>query len=97
MFGPYTGLLWIGVGMGSVLGAIAAVVRSRATPLEGNRWVIVLGAGAGAIVGAVVFLGVATFAAVFDHFSGRSNSRELFVPAFLTLLTLFAFFVLCRR
>ena len=38
MFGPYTDLLWIGFGIGNVLGAIAAVVRSRATPLEGKRW-----------------------------------------------------------
>ena len=97
MFGPYPDLLWIGFGIGSVLGAIAAVVRSRTTPLEGNRWVIGLGGAAGAIVGAVVFLGVATLAAVFDHFSGRSNSRELFVPAFLTLVILFAFFVLRRK
>ena len=97
MFGPYTDLLWIGFGIGSVLGAIAAVVRSRATPLEGKRWVVALGGATGAIVGAVVFLGVATLAAVFDQFSDRSNSRELFVPAFLTLVILFAFFVLRRK
>lgn len=97
MFGPYTDLLWIGVGMGSVLGAIAAIVRSRATPLEGKRWVVALGGATGAIVSAVVFLGIATMATVFDHFSDRSNSRELFVPAFLTLVILFAFFVLRRR
>ena len=97
MFGPYTDMLWIGFVMGSVLGAIAAVVRSRTTPLEGKRWVVALGGATGAIVGTVVFLGVTTLAVMFDHFSDRSNSRELFVPAFLTLVTLFAFFVLRRR
>ena len=97
MFGLYPDLRWIGCGIGSVLGAIAAVVRSRATPLEGKRWVVALGGVTGAIVGAVVFLSVATLATMFDYFSDRSNSRELFVPAFLTLLILFVFFVLRRR
>ncbi len=97
MFGPYTHLLWIGFGMGSVLGAVAAVVRSRTTPLEGKRWVVALGGVTGAIVGAAVFLGVAILAVMFDHFSDRSNSRELFVPAFLTLVILFAIFVLRRK
>ncbi len=97
MFGPYTDLLWFGFGIGSVLGAIAAVVRSRTTPLEGKRWVVALGGVTGAIVGAVVFLGVATLAVMFDHLSGGSNSQEFFVPAFLTLVILFAFFILRRR
>ncbi len=97
MLGPYTELFWIGSGVGSVLGAIAAVVRSRTTPFEGKRWVVALGGATGAIVGAVVFLGVATLAVAFDYFSDRSNSRWLFVPAFLTLATLFALFVLRRR
>ena len=97
MFGPYTDLLWIGFGIGSVLGAIAAVVRSRTTPLEAKRWVVALGGVTGAIVGAVVFLGVATLAVMFDHLSGGSNSQEFFVPAFLTLVILFAFFILRRR
>ncbi len=43
MLDPYTDLLWIGFGVGSVLGATAAVVRSRTTPLEGKRWVVALG------------------------------------------------------
>ena len=97
MFAPYTDLIWIGFVIGSVLGTVAAVVRSRATPLEGKSWVVALGGATGAIVGTVVFLGVAVLAALFDHFSDRSNSRELFVPAFLTLVILFAFIVLRRK
>ncbi len=97
MLRPYPGAFWLSFVVGIVLGFVAARVRLSSSPLEGKRWVMLLGAVAGGIVGAIVFLGLALSAAVLDFYFGPMGDWAILGPTLLILLALFAAFALRRR
>jgi hypothetical protein len=88
---------WISLIVGSALGLAAARIRLSNSPLQGRRWVEVLGCAAGGIVGAVVFLGLSLTAAVFDYSLEQPNNWELLGPTALIMLFLFVGFSLRRK
>ena len=94
---PFTGDFWLSLIVGSILGLAAARIRLSNSPLQGRRWVVVLGSAAGGIVGAVVFLGLALATAVFDYFLEQQNRWELVGPTLLIILFLFVGFSLRRE
>jgi hypothetical protein len=89
---PFTGQLWIGLAVGSLLGFVAARIRLSSSPLEGRRWVVVLGTVAGLVVSGVVFLGLALATALLDYSTDGTDSWELLGPTLLILLFLFVGF-----
>ncbi len=94
---PFTLDFWIALIVGSVLGLAAARIRLSDSPLQGRRWVIVLGSVAGGIAGAVVFLGLGLATAVFDYSLEQLNNWELLGPTLLIMLFLFVGFSLRRK
>ena len=94
---PFTGDFWISLIVGSILGLVATRIRLSNSPLQGRRWVVVLGSAAGGIVGAVVFLGLSLTTAVFDYSLEQPNDWELLGPALLIMLFLFVGFSLRRE
>jgi hypothetical protein len=89
-----TGTVWVSVAFGMVLGAIAARIRLSRSPLERHRWLIALGAAAGAIMGATVVYTVALGAVLIAGAPGSPTS--LLGPTFLVLLLLFVGFSVRR-
>lgn len=87
---------WISLFVGGALGLAAARIRLSNSPLQGRRWVEVLGSAAGAIMGAVVFLGLSLTAAIFDYSLGQPNDWGLLGSTLLIMLFLFVGFSLRR-
>ncbi|KPJ93512.1 MAG: hypothetical protein AMS18_05595 [Gemmatimonas sp. SG8_17] len=94
---PHTGVFWASLLGGGVLGFTAAAVRLSSSPLEGRRWVMVLGTIAGLILGGVVFFGLALAGALLGYSTDRTDSWVLLGPALLILLFLFVGFALRRK
>ncbi len=94
---PYTGVFWTSLIIGGILGFAAARIRLSNSPLEGRRWVVVLGIAAGGVLGIVVSLGLALVAALLDHSFDRRGTWDLLGPVLLILLFLFVGFSLRRK
>jgi hypothetical protein len=89
--------VWVSVAFGTVLGVIAARIRLASSPLERHRWLMLLGATAGAILAVTVVYALALGAALMDLAAGRTDTWDLLGPTLLVLLLLFVGFVVRRR
>ncbi len=93
----HTGELWISLAVGGLLGFVTARIRLSSSPLEGRRWVMVLGTVAGLLLGGVVFLGLALATALLDYSTAGRDSWQLLGPTLLILLFLFVGFSFRRK
>jgi hypothetical protein len=85
-----TDAVWASVALGTALGAIAARLRLSQSPLERHRWLIALGAAAGAITATAVVFAVALGAVLIE--GGPRSTASLLGPTCLVLLLLFVGF-----